>query len=249
MNLREWLEDKIRENSWENRLNEESPYEANAISIAKPILKRLKNGKIEVDKNRTKLAQEFAKKFAEKTGQNIPELLWHNPFDLESQYSNYALGSDWSWSHSNNKFFDDLEKEYPGITKDIIVESPSIHEVPMYYNDYDKKHDMVYRMVWDYDKNFETNPNPKDYITEIKYMVEDGEPFMWYDTRKINDNTKLSKPISTKEAKKIAQKVPGAQFTIQELLDYLESQKPEAIKKYKQGLEKKKLDDIASDFE
>ena len=36
MNLREWLEDKIRENSWENRLNEESPYEANAISIAKP---------------------------------------------------------------------------------------------------------------------------------------------------------------------------------------------------------------------
>ena len=43
MNLREWIEDKIRENSWENRLNEESPYEANAISIAKPILKRLKN--------------------------------------------------------------------------------------------------------------------------------------------------------------------------------------------------------------
>lgn len=245
MNLREWLEDKIRENSWENRLNEESPYEANAISIAKPILKRLKNGKIEVDKNRTKLAQEFAKK----KGQNIPELLWHNPFDLEGSLANYALGRDWSWSHSNNKFFDDLEKEYPGITKDIIVESQGLHEVPTYYNDYHKKHDMVDRMDWEYDKNFETNPNPKDYISEVEYLVEDGIPFMWYDTRKINDNTKLSKPISTKEAKKIAQKVPGAQFTIQELLDYLESQKPEAIKKYKQGLEQKKLDDIASDFE
>ena len=243
MNLREWLEDKIRENSWENRLNEESPYEDNAISIAKPILKRLKNGKIEVDKKRTKLAQEFAKK----TGQDIPELIWHNPFDLDGSLANDALGSE--WSHSNNKFFDDLEKEYPGITKDIIVESPSIHEVPMYYNNYNKKNNMVYRMDWEYDKNFETNPNPKDYITEIEYMVEDGEPFMWYDTRKINDNTKLSKPISTKEAKKIAQKVPGAQFTIQELLDYMESQKPEAIKKYKQGLEKKKLDNIASDFE
>ena len=245
MNLREWIEDKIRENSWENRLNEESPYEDNAISIAKPILKRLKNGKIEVDKNRTKLAQEFAKK----TGQDIPELLWHNPFDLESTLANYALGRDWSWSHYNNKFFDDLEKEYPGITKDIIVESQGLHEVPAYYNDWHRKHDMVDRMEWEYDKKFETNPNPKDYFSEIEYYVEDGEPFMWYDTRKINDNTKLSKPISTKEAKKIAQKVPGAQFTIQELLDYLESQKPEAIKKYKQGLEKKKLDDMASDFE
>lgn len=53
-----------------NRLNEESPYEDNAISITKPILKRLKNGKIEVDKNRTKLAQEFAKK----NGQDIPKM-------------------------------------------------------------------------------------------------------------------------------------------------------------------------------
>lgn len=248
MNLREWLEDKIRENSWENRLNEESPYEDNAISIAKPILKRLKNGKIEVDKKRTKLAQEFAAK----KGQDSSELLWNNPFDLESTLSNYAVGTlarDRSWSQYTNKFFDDLEKEYPGITKDIIVESPSIHEVPSYYNNYPKKHNMVDRMEWEYDKNFETNPNPKDYITEIEYMIEDGEPFLWYDTRKINNNTKLSKPISTKEAKKIAQKVPGAQFTIQELLDYLESQKPEAMKKYKQGLEKKKLDDVSSDFE
>lgn len=245
MNLREWLEDKIRENSWENRLNEESPYEDNAISIAKPILKRAKNGKIAVDKKRTKLAQEFA----EKKGQNIPELLWHNPFDLEGSLANYALGSDWSWSHSNNKFFDDLEKEYPGITKDIIVESQGMHEVPSYYNDYAKKKDRVSRLDWVEDKKFETNPNPKDYFSEIEYMVEDGEPFMWYDTRHIQGTELPDHSITTKEAKKIAQKVPGAQFTIQELLDYLESQKPEAIKKYKQGLEQKKLDDIASDFE
>lgn len=104
-------------------------------------------------------------------------------------------------------------------------------------------------MVWEHDKNFETNPNPKDYISEIEYIVDDGKPYMFYDTRKINDNTKLPNQITTKEAKKIAQKVPGAQFTIQELLDYLESQRPEAIKKYKQGLEQKKLDNIASDFE
>ncbi len=245
MDLREWLEDKIRENSWEHRLNEESPYEDNAISIAKPILKRAKNGKIAVDKKRTKLAQEFADKY----GQYSPELLEDKPFDLEDAYTKDALGGDWNWFQSNKKFFDDLEKESPGITKDIIIESPSIHEVPQYYNDWDKNHDRVWRMLWENDKNFETNPNPKDYITEIEYLVEDGKPFMWYDTRKINDNTKLPNQISTKEAKKIAQKVPGAQFTIQELLDYLESQKPEAIKKYKQGLEQKKLDDIASDFE
>ena len=35
MNLKQWIEDKIRENSWEQRLNEDSPYEDNASLIAK----------------------------------------------------------------------------------------------------------------------------------------------------------------------------------------------------------------------
>lgn len=35
MNLKQWIEDKIRENSWEQRLNEDSPYEDNASIIAK----------------------------------------------------------------------------------------------------------------------------------------------------------------------------------------------------------------------
>lgn len=245
MDLREWLENKIRENSWEYRLNEESPYEDNAISIAKPILKRAKNGKIAVDKKRTKLAQEFADKY----GQYSPELLEDKPFDLEDAYTKDALGGDWNWFQSNKKFFDALENESPGITKDIIVESQGMHEVPSYNNDYAKKKDRVSRMDWITDKNFEINPNPKDYISEIEYIVDDGKPFMFYDTRKIQGTELPDHSITTKEAKKIAQKVPGAQFTIQELLDYLESQKPEAIKKYKQGLEQKKLDDIASDFE
>lgn len=248
MNFREWIEDKIRENSWENRLNEESPYEDNAISIAKPILKRAKNGKIAVDKKRTKLAQEFA----EKNGKYGKALLEDKPFSLEGADTKNALGGDWGWFDSDKKFFEDLEKEYPGITNDIIVESQGMHEIPVYFNDWHRKHDKVSRMMWETDKNFETNPNPKDYISEIEYIVEDGKPFMWYGTRKINDNTELPFPpdeITTKEAKKRAQKVPGAQFTIQELLDYLESQKPEAIKKYKKGLEQKKLNGIASDFE
>ena len=245
MDLREWLEDKIRENSWENRLNEESPYEANAISIAKPILKRAKNGKIAVDKKRTKLAQEFAKK----KGYDNYDLSNDEPFELRGGFTGDALGGDYSVFESDKKLFEDMEKEYPGITKDIILESKPMHEVPYYYNDWDKNHDKVWRMVWDEDKKYETNPNPKDYITEMEYILEDGEPpYMWYNT-KLVDNTILPDNISTKEAKKLAQKVPGAQFTIQELLDYLESQRPEAIKKYKQGLEQKKLDDIASDFE
>lgn len=247
MSLREWIEDKIRENSWENRLEQDSPYEDNAISIAKPILKRAKNGKIAVDKKRTKLVQDFADKY----GRYDQEFLEDKPFDLEGVDTKNALGGDWNWFDSDKKFYDALEKKYPGITKDIIVESQGMHEVPAYYNDFAKKHDKVSRMVWEYDKNFETNPNPKDYITDIEYIVEDGKPFMWYGTREIN-GTKLPLPpdqITTKEAKKLAQKVPGAQFTIQELLDYLESQRPEAIKKYKQGLEQKKLDDIAKDFE
>ena len=248
MDLREWLENKIRENSWDYRLNEESPYEDNAISIAKPILKRLKNGKIAVDKKRTKLAQEFAKK----KGYDNYELSNNEPFELRDGFTNDALGGDYSVFGSDKKLFEDMEKEYPGITKDIILESKPIHEVPYYYNDWDKKHDKVWRMVWEYDKNFETNPNPKDYITDVEYILEDGyPPYMWYDTKKVEKNTELPREynLSTKEAKKLAQKVPGAQFTIQELLDYLESQRPEAIKKYKQGLEQKKLDDIASDFE
>lgn len=247
MSLREWIEDKIRENSWQNRLEQDSPYEDNAISIAKPILKRAKNGKIAVDKKRTKLAQEFADKY----GRKDQEFLGDKPFYLGGPDTEHAIGGDWSWYNPDKKFYDALEKEYPGITKDIIVESQGMHEIPDYFNDYNKKKDNVWRLVWENDKNFEINPNPKDYISNVEYIVEDGKPFMYFDTRDIQ-GSKLPEPphkTTTKEAKKLAQKVPGAQFTIQELLDYLESQRPEAIKKYKQELEQKKLDDIAKDFE
>ena len=64
MNLKQWIEDKIRENSWENRLNEESPYEQNASIIAK--LSKLPKKKIKLKNGKTVEVRDYLPEIDEK---------------------------------------------------------------------------------------------------------------------------------------------------------------------------------------
>lgn len=242
MDLREWLENKIRENSWDYRLNEDSPYEDNAISIAKPILKRAKNGKIAVDKKRTKQFQDFAKNYnGNGYGSIRSDRMFTNDEPISNTYdlNKFAFpGDDWD-------FYNDLEAKYPGITRDIIIEGDGYSERPYYSWEEDAwKTQQLYN-----DTKFDPNGKIEDYYS-LSFEPEDGFSIneLPYEEKNLPSNIKNYNK-ATKYLKSNGETKLGAQFTIQELLDYFESQKPEAIKKYKQGLEQKKLDDIASDFE
>lgn len=106
MNLRQWIEDKIRENSWEQRLNEDSPYEDNASIIAKlskvPKKKvKLKNGKTVQVRDYLPEIDEKKQEILERTGQSQHELAYSET----GQYSDYNYdkdGANWRQNEKDN---------------------------------------------------------------------------------------------------------------------------------------------------
>ena len=106
MNLREWLEDKIRENSWEQRLNEDSPYEDNASIIAKlskvPKKKvKLKNGKTVQVRDYLPEIDEKKQEILDRTGQTQHEL----SYPETGQYRDFSYdeeGANWRPNDKDN---------------------------------------------------------------------------------------------------------------------------------------------------
>ena len=105
MNLKQWIEDKIRENSWEQRLNEDSPYEDNASLIAK--LSKVPKKKVEEGKTvqvRDYLPEIDEKKqeILDRTGQSQHEL----SYPETGSYSDFSYdedGANWrQYDKSNN---------------------------------------------------------------------------------------------------------------------------------------------------
>lgn len=116
MNLKQWIEDKIRENSWEQRLNEDSPYEDNALSIAKAILKKTKKGKIAVDKKRTREINDLLEQEGRKRS---------NDYRFLSATSENPINREFIMENGKPDFLGDepldwVVENYPDYAKDII---------------------------------------------------------------------------------------------------------------------------------
>lgn len=106
MNLKQWIEDKIRENSWEQRLNEDSPYEDNASLIAKlskvPKKKvKLKNGKTVQVRDYLPEIDEKKQEILDRTGKTQLEL----SYPETGSYSDFSYdeeGANWRPRESEN---------------------------------------------------------------------------------------------------------------------------------------------------
>lgn len=186
MNLREWLEDKIRDNSWEQRLNEDSPYEDNASIIAKlskvPKKKvKLKNGKTVQVRDYLPEIDEKKQEILERTGQSQHELSYPETGEY-SEFSYDEEGSNWR----NNEKYDNMGSNYRDVFGDYktTVYTPKEHNaefkgyldeaVDEGYMDKSEARDLYSDREYQGEKLKQANKDTKDYQKLIKGLTEEN---------------------------------------------------------------------------
>ena len=186
MNLREWLEDKIRENSWEQRLNEDSPYEDNASIIAKlskvPKKKvKLKNGKTVQVRDYLPEIDEKKQEILERTGQSQHEL----SYPETGQYSDFSYdeeGANWR----NNEKYNNMGSNYRDVFGDYktAVYTPKEHNadfknyldegVDEGFMDKSEARDLYADREYQGEKLKQANKDTKDYQKLINGLTEEN---------------------------------------------------------------------------
>ena len=186
MNLREWLEDKIRENSWEQRLNEDSPYEDNASIIAKlskvPKKKvKLKNGKTVQVRDYLPEIDEKKQEILERTGQSQHEL----SYPETGQYSDYSYDEDGANWRNNEKDYN-MGSDYRNVFGDYKnkVYTPKDHNAEFKdyldesvgegYMDKSEARDLYSDREYQGEKLKQANKDTKDYQKLINGLTEEN---------------------------------------------------------------------------
>lgn len=186
MNLRQWIEDKIRENSWEQRLNEDSPYEDNASIIAKlskvPKKKvKLKNGKTVQVRDYLPEIDEKKQEILDRTGPSQHEL----SYPETGSYSDYSYdeeGANWRQNKKDNNkgsnyrdVFGDYKntvytpKEHNAEFKDYLDES-----VEEGFMDKSEARDLYADREYQGEKLKQANKDTKDYQKLINGLTEEN---------------------------------------------------------------------------
>ena len=186
MNLREWLENKIRENSWEQRLNEDSPYEDNASIIAKlskvPKKKvKLKNGKTvqvrdylpEIDKKKQEILNRTGKTQYELS---YPETGSYSDFSYDEDGANWRNNNQYNNMGSNySDVFGDYKttvynpKEHNAEFKNYLDES-----VAEGFMDKSEARDLYADREYQGEKLKQANKDTKDYKKLINGLTEEN---------------------------------------------------------------------------
>lgn len=140
MNLRQWIEDKIRENSWEQRLNEDSPYEDNASIMAK--LSKVPKTKIkakrygyktpkkieisdvapEMDEKKYKEASKLAEKYNDAFEYDELNVIENTPWLTDATYTEYPKSVYENMSMVSRGFKPYTGKEYNRSLKDYLMD-------------------------------------------------------------------------------------------------------------------------------
>lgn len=220
MNLKQWIEDKIRENSWEQRLNEDSPYEDNAILLAKPILKRLKNGKIAVDKARSSKINQALKAEGKRSGNR-------DFYDLANR--EYPVNNEFIIENGKPDFLgeeplDWLLENYPEDAKNILFGSDL----------YDPYRKVEGKLNTDPSNYVHIEP---DWLNSKDEFIREWEPGA---TSTYNVNF-ISRPINGESQKGV--------WTMEELIDEVTKQQQAADLLAKQQREAGMLKRLEEDFE
>lgn len=186
MNLREWIENKIRENSWGHRLEEDSPYEDNASLIAKlskvPKKKvKLKNGKTVQVRDYLPEIDEKKQEILNRTGQSQHEL----SYPETGSYSDFSYdedGANWRQNEKDNNkgsnyldVFGDYKttvynpKEHNAEFKDYLDEG-----VAEGYMDKSEARDLYANREYQGEKLKQANKDTKDYKKLINGLTEEN---------------------------------------------------------------------------
>lgn len=141
MNLKEWIEDKIRENSWEQRLNEDSPYEdivsiiAKLSKVPKTKIKAKRYGyktpkKIEIsdvapemDEKKYKEANKLAEKYNDAFEYSDLDIIEETPWLSSVEYTEPPKSVYENMSMFSRGFKPYTGKEYNKFLKDYLMES------------------------------------------------------------------------------------------------------------------------------
>lgn len=186
MNLKQWIEDKIRENSWEQRLNEDSPYEDNASLIAKlskvPKKKvKLKNGKTVQVRDYLPEIDEKKQEILDRTGQSQHEL----SYPETGSYSDFSYDEDGANWRQYDKY-NNMGNNYKDVFGDYktTVYSPKDHNAE--FKDYldemvgedmmDKSEarDLYADREYQGEKLKQANKDTKDYQKLINGLTEEN---------------------------------------------------------------------------
>ena len=186
MDLKEWIENKIRENSWEHRLEEDSPYEDNAGLIAKlskvPKKKvKLKNGKTVQVRDYLPEIDEKKQEILNRTGQSQHEL----SYPETGQYSDYSYdeeGANWRQNNRNNN----MGSNYRDVFGDYktTVYTPKEHNAEFKYYldeavdegfmDKSEARDLYADREYQGEKLKQANKDTKDYQKLINGLTEEN---------------------------------------------------------------------------
>ena len=186
MDLKEWIENKIRENSWEHRLEEDSPYEDNASLIAKlskvPKKKvKLKNGKTVQVRDYLPEIDEKKQEILERTGLSQHEL----SYPETGQYSDYSYDEDGT-NWRNNKEDNNKGSNYRDVFGDYKtrVYTPKDHNAEFKdyldeavgegYMDKSEARDLYADREYQGEKLKQANKDTKDYQKLINGLTEEN---------------------------------------------------------------------------
>ena len=186
MNLKQWIEDKIRENSWEQRLNEDSPYEDNASLIAKlskvPKKKvKLKNGKTVQVRDYLPEIDEKKQEILNRTGKSQHEL----SYPETGSYSDFSYDEDGA-NWRNHEKYNNMGKNYMDVFGDYktTVYNPKEHNaefkdyldesVAEGYMDKSEARDLYADREYQGEKLKQANKDTKDYKKLINGLTEEN---------------------------------------------------------------------------
>ena len=186
MNLKQWIEDKIRENSWEQRLNEDSPYEDNASIIAKlskvPKKKvKLKNGKTVQVRDYLPEIDEKKQEILDRTGQSQHEL----SYPETGSYSDFSYDEDGANWRQNEKY-NNMGRNYKDVFGDYktTVYNPKYHNaefkdyldesVAEGYMNKSEARDLYADREYQGEKLKQANKDTKDYQKLINGLTEEN---------------------------------------------------------------------------